>query len=234
MTDNNEKFFYKMGSVAAWMQLAITLAIIVISFTLGTEPKTAEEYFSLYQNDRITALLRDDFSSLLIIALYLALFPALYLAVRRVNRLAAAFIITLVFIGVTCSFITHSGFSLIHLSDRYAAASDPAQKTQLLAAAEAVIAANIWNSTGGYMTGILLQGGGVLISILMLRSRQFNKLTVYAGLLANALDLAQHILHPFVPSLSSSIMLAAGPFYLVWFPMLARDLFRLGKRQPEE
>jgi hypothetical protein len=25
-------------------------------------------------------------------------------------------------------------------------------------------------------------------------------------------------------------MMVMGPFYLVWFPMLARDLLRLGKR----
>jgi len=24
-------------------------------------------------------------------------------------------------------------------------------------------------------------------------------------------------------------MIMAGPFYLIWFPMLARDLFRLGR-----
>ncbi len=234
MKDHQESFFYKLGSISAWLQLLITLAIIVISLTLGTEPKTAQEYFSLYQNDRLTAFLRDDFSSLIVVALYLGLFPGLYLALRQVNRHAAGFITALVWVGVTCCFANHSGFSLIHLSDQYAAAQDPAQKSQLLAAAEGVIAGNIWHSTGGYMTGILLQGGGVLISLLMLRSRHFSKVSAFAGLFANAFDLVQHVLHPFAPSLSGSIMLFAGPFYLVWFPMLAIDLARLGRQIPEQ
>jgi hypothetical protein len=64
----------------------------------------------------------------------------------------------------------------------------------------------------------------------MLRSRDFSRVTAVAGLLGNALDLAQHVLHPFAPSLSAAIMMLMGPFYLVWFPMLARDLFRLARR----
>jgi hypothetical protein len=62
----------------------------------------------------------------------------------------------------------------------------------------------------------------------MLRSKEFSKVTALAGLLGNAFDLIQHILHPFAPSLSATIQMVMGPFYLVWFPMLARDLFRLG------
>jgi hypothetical protein len=79
------------------------------------------------------------------------------------------------------------------------------------------------------MSGILLQGGGVMISLVMLRSRDFSKVTAIAGLIGNALDLIQHVLAPFTPSLSATIQKMMGPFYLVWFPMLARDLFRLSR-----
>jgi hypothetical protein len=75
-----------------------------------------------------------------------------------------------------------------------------------------------------------MQGGGVIISLVMLRSRDFSKVTALAGLLGNALDLTQHLLHPFAPSISAPIMLLMGPFYLVWFPMLARDLWRLAHK----
>lgn len=61
----------------------------------------------------------------------------------------------------------------------------------------------------------------------MLRSRDFSKLTAYAGLLGNGLDLLQHLAHPFAPAFSESIMPFMGIFYLVWFPMLARDFIRL-------
>ena len=82
-----------------------------------------------------------------------------------------------------------------------AAVSD-AQRTQLVAAGQAIIASDMWNGTAAYMGGILLQGSGVMISVIMLRSREFSKVTAIAGSLGNALDLTQHLLHPFAPSLS--------------------------------
>jgi hypothetical protein len=140
-----------------------------------------------------------------------------------------AFAAAIVTIGVTTSFANHSGFSLLHLSDRYAAVVTQAERSQLLAAGEAVIAADLWNSSGGYMAGILLQGAGVLISAIMLCSKDFSKVTAYAGILGNGFDFVQHILHPFTPSVSTALLMLAGPFYLIWFPMLAQDLFRLGR-----
>jgi hypothetical protein len=65
----------------------------------------------------------------------------------------------------------------------------------------------------------------------MLRSKDFSKITAYAGLLGNGFDLIQHIIHPFTPSLSEAIMLFMGLFYFIWFPMLGRDLLQLSKAQ---
>ena len=120
------------------------------------------------------------------------------------------------------------------LSDRYAAATTDVQRSQLLAAGEAIIASEMWNSTAGFMAGILLQGSGVFISIVMLRSKMFSKWTVYAGILANGFDLVQHIIHPFVPSISAIILMIAGPFYLIWLPLIGRDLLRLGQSVSKE
>jgi hypothetical protein len=69
-----------------------------------------------------------------------------------------------------------------------------------------------------------------MISAIMLRSKDFHKVTAYSGLLGNAFDLTQHILHPFLPSVSASISMFMGLFYFVWFPMLAWDLWRLARR----
>jgi hypothetical protein len=47
-------------------------------------------------------------------------------------------------------------------------------------------------------------------------------------MLGNAFDLAQHLIHPFASSVSANIMIFMDPFYMAWFPMLARDLLRVG------
>ena len=231
-TDNfNWKSFYTVGGVAALLQLASILAYTIALAALGPKPVSAEEYFAIQQTNRLASMLRGDFLLLLLVGAYLGTFPALFMALRRVNPAATLFATLFTLIAVTICFASESTFALLHLGDLYSGAATDAQRAQFLAAGEAVIASDMWNSSGAYMSGILLQGGGVIISLVMLRSKDFSKVTAITGLLGNALDLVQHILHPFVPSVSATIMMFMGPFYLVWFPVLARDLFRLGKDQ---
>jgi hypothetical protein len=220
-----------IGGAAALLQLASILAYTIVMMVLGPKPTSAAEYFALQQTDRLASVLRGDFLFLFLLGAYLGTFPALYFALRRISPVATLFATIFTLMAVTICFASESTFSLLHLGEQYAAAVSEAQRAQFLAAGEAVIAADMWNSSGAYMSGILLQGGGVIISLVMLRSREFNKVTAIAGLLGNALDLIQHVLHPFVPSLSAIIQMSMGPFYLVWFPMLARDLFRLGRNE---
>jgi hypothetical protein len=79
-----------------------------------------------------------------------------------------------------------------------------------------------------------LQGAGIIISLVMWRSKDFSKVTAYSGLLGNGFDLIQHVLHPFLPAVSAFISMFMGIFYFVWFPMLGRDLLRLGRGGADE
>jgi hypothetical protein len=224
------KQLYIIGAVAALVQLAAILAYTIAMATLGPKPASIEEYFAIQQVNLLASVLRGDFLFLFLIGGYLGTFPALYVALRNVSPVYAMFATLFTLIAVTICFSAESTFALLHLGDQYAATASDAQRAQLLAAGRAIIAADMWNSSGAYVSGILLQGGGIIISLVMLRSRDFGKVTAIAGLLGNALDLAQHVLHPFTPSLSATIMMFMGPFYLVWFPMLARDFFRLARK----
>jgi hypothetical protein len=227
--DSNWKNLYTIGGVAALLQLASILGYSIALAILGPKPVSAEEYFAIQQSNRLASVLRGDFLLLILVGAYLGTFPALYMALRRVSPVYTAFATLFTLIAVTICFASESTFALLKLGDLYMSAASEAQRAQFLAAAEAVIASDMWNSSGAYMSGILLQGGGVIISLVMLRSKDFSKVTAYSGLLGNAFDLTQHVLHPFAPSISATIMMFMGPFYLVWFPMLARDLFRLGR-----
>ncbi len=230
MENTNTKSFFTIGWMAALLQLISIVTYSVILAVLGPKPTSAEQYFALQQSDPLGALLRGDFLLLFLIGGYFGTFPALYLALKKVNPAVALFATLFTFVAVTVCFATESTFALRHLAEQFAVALTDAQRSQLLAAGEAVIASDMWNSSGAYVSGFLLQGGGVIISLVMLRSKDFSKVTAIAGLLGNAFDLVQHLLHPFAPSISAPIQMLMGPFYLVWFPMLARDLFRLAKK----
>ena len=57
----------------------------------------------------------------------------------------------------------YSAFLMVRLSDLHAAATTAAAQEQLLVAGEAVIAGDMWHSTSGFLAGIFMQGGFVLV-----------------------------------------------------------------------
>lgn len=220
---------YTVAGIAAMAQLVCVLITIVVIAALGLEPTTAEEYYTVFQENRLEGLLRMDFSSLINVALYSVTFFAIYAALKRTNDIYVAFATALVLVGVVLGLSAHSAFSIVHLSDQYETATTVAEQSRLLAAGEAVIASNWWNSTGGVFAGIFLQGGAVLASFIMLQSRLFSKRTAYTGILSNGLDWLHVLIGLVFPSLASVVGPIGGMFYLVWFPLLGLDLLRLGR-----
>jgi hypothetical protein len=66
----------------------------------------------------------------------------------------------------------------------------------------------------------------------MLGDKRYCKWTAYVGLLTNGLDLSHSLLTPVIPQIAVYFMAVAGTLYLLWFPLLARDLFRLAASEP--
>jgi hypothetical protein len=133
------------------------------------------------------------------------------------------------FIGVTLFISTPSVTSMLYLSGKYAGAVTEAQKTLYLAAGEAVIASDMWHATGPVLGGILMQGAGVVFSVLMLRGTIFGKVTAVIGILIYGLDLAHILIAPFSVNASAVFMIIGGTAYLVWFPLAGWRLLRLSK-----
>ena len=77
---------------------------------------------------------------------------------------------------------------MISLSEKYAAATTEATRAQFLAAGEAILATDIWHGTGAIIGGILVQSSAVLISVVMLHSTVFGKITAYLGIVMHGLD----------------------------------------------
>lgn len=59
-TSNNWKSLYKIGAVAALILLLYSLVTMVILITIGGQPETAQEGFTMLQNNRLAGLLRLD------------------------------------------------------------------------------------------------------------------------------------------------------------------------------
>jgi hypothetical protein len=219
-----------MGGVAAFGMLASATVTMLVILTLGGEPSTPDEYFTLLGGNRLVGILRMDLASLVTVGLYYLLFFGLYAALRRTRAPEAAFSTALAFVGATLWFANHSALSMIHLSDRYASAATDAEKAQLVAAAEAVLATDVWHATGTFVGALLLMSAGVMISVAMLRSGLFGKGTAYSGILAHGIDLLHILVNAVASGNPGDILMAvAGPAYLVWFILVGRRLFQLGR-----
>ncbi|GEM_PF-4667721 len=81
----------------------------------------------------------------------------------------------------------------------------------------------------GALCILLMLIGALIVSIVMLRSDDFSKGTAYVGIVTHGLDLLRILISFFVPQAGIILMAIAGPLYLVWFPLLARDFFRLSR-----
>lgn len=221
----------RLGGIAAFVLIAYSLATMVQMVALGGQPASAAEAFSLLQNHRTIGLLRLDLPTIAVMPLYYLLFLGLYAALRRINRTHTLLATALAFVGVTLLLAAPGPLSMLSLSDKYAAAASDAVRTQLLAAGEAVMAADLWHGTGALLGGILVQCGAVLISFVMLRGSVFSKTTAWLGIVMHSLDLAHIVCGLFLPVFSIVFLAIAGPLYPVWFFLVGRRLLKLAAQK---
>jgi hypothetical protein len=220
---------YRIGGAAAFVLIAYCLATMLQLMILGGQPPSAAVAFDLLQRNRIVGLLRLDLPTVAALPLYYLLFLGLSMAMWRVDGLKAILSAVLVFAGVTLALATPMGLSMVPLSEKYAAATTDAARNQFLAAGEAILAADLWHGTGALVGGILLQSGAALICIPMLKNAAFSRFTGWLGLMMHSLDLAHIIVGPFNPAVGSTLMAVAGPMYPVWFFLVGRSLWHLGR-----
>ncbi len=223
---------YKTAGYAFWLKLIVILVAITATLIFGSRPTDARAFFELIERSKLLILIQDDFLYVILIAIYLLSFPGLYFALRKQNHAFVLYSCLFTFIAATLVFSSNTAFSMMYLAEHYRAASTAELQLQFITAGEGLIAGNMWNSTAAYIGGFFLQGGGVLISLVMLRSKDFFRITAIAGIVGNGLDLIQHLIVPFYPQIHDPVITIAGPFYLLWFLLAGWNLLKLA-RNPE-
>jgi hypothetical protein len=108
------------------------------------------------------------------------------------------------------------------LSDWYAAATTDAQRATALAAGEAMLA--LWQGTAFQAAYILGSAAGILLGVVMLRSGVFGRPTGWLAIAANAIGLGLYL-----PRVGVLVAVFSVVFLEVWYLLLARRLYRLGR-----
>ncbi len=241
--DPEWKILYRVGGVAALIAGVLfrrNIAAEIELFSKHSSPVTVSDWFALLQSNRLLGLACLHVFDLVNYAFVGLMFLALYAVLRRASKSYMAIATTLALLGIAVYFASNTAFSMLSLSDQYAAATTDTQRASLLAAGQAMLAINRFTGpgahpgAGGYVSLLLIAVAGMITSLVMLRSAVFNRATAYVGILASGLDLAYCIAFAFVPALDSDLLAvcfipAAGLLLMIWHVMVGWRLYRLGR-----
>jgi hypothetical protein len=227
VVDSKWKSLYKAGGAGALI-VGTLLLIETIAYIATSAPSLADAagWFSLFHNNRFVGLVDFGILELYALVLFVPMFLALYVVLRRASESYMAIAAILAFTGIAVNFATSKLFSLLTLSDLYAATTTAAMKSQFLAAGQATLAVGALGGIGGSVEGgIPLAVAGLIISVIMLRSNILGRAVGYLGILANGTGLVMYFNAALAPAVSGSPFF--GVFFLfsvIWFILVGRKL----------
>lgn len=229
VSDSKWKSLYKVGGASALIAGALLL-IEMIAYITTSAPNMADAagWFDLFHNNRFIGLVDFGILELYGLILFVPIFLALYAVLRRANESYMVIAAILAFVGIAVNFATSKLFSLLTLSDLYAAATTLEMKSQFLAAGRATLAVGALGGIGGSVEGgIPLAVSGLIISIIMVRSNILGRTAGCFGLLANGVGMAMYFNAALAPAMSGSPFF--GAFFLlsvIWFFLIGRKLLQ--------
>jgi len=215
------KPLYRVGGAAALMVVLLYVIQIVV-LVVSPPPSTVVGYFMLFHKNALLGLLDLDLLSIADYALFVPMFLALYMALRRASPSFMAIATALGLVGIATYFASNTAFEMLSLNSQYAAATTDAQRALLMASGRVMLA--IYQGTAFDVSYVLLAVAPLIISVVMLRSNIFGKVTAYVGIVSNVLAVGF-----FVPAIGVFLSIVSAVGLLIWYILIARRLYQLGQ-----
>lgn len=231
--NNNKPYrsLYITGGISALIIVLLTLGEIIV-FAFFPQPAEIVGWFQLFRTNKLAGLL--DFWGLelpmyaLFIPVFLSLVKLLYSAGKSRVILSTAFVL----IGVAIFFATNNPFSMLSLSNRYAAAATEAQRQSALAAGQALLYNTGQRAVGGFNSALFLVSiAGLLNSTVMMKSNVFPKATAGIGIVAFSFSFADYLRQMITqsPVIALLVIFPGALFLMTWFILLGFRLLKLGR-----
>jgi hypothetical protein len=228
---------YKLGGAAALALILVSLLDLALTFLpAGATPDPGQgsviDWFRLIQDNWFLGLRGLGLWNIITSVSAVLVFLALYGAHRRVYQADAALAVLLLCIGATIYITNNTALPMLTLSEKYSLATSEAQKSQLVAAGQVLLAQAEDFTPGSFVGFFITEVAEILMALLMLRSGLFGKSTAWVGLLGFVLLLVFTIWSTFIPVFYAAALLVAalgGLLSMIWFLLVARRLFQLGR-----
>jgi hypothetical protein len=230
-SSTKDNTIYRLGGLAALVVVVLTLGEIV-GFIFYPQPETISDWFTLFQENMIIGLI--DFWGLEVpmYLMFVFVFLALYCVLRNINEGFMAVAMIFIILGTGIFLATNNPFSMLSLSNQYAAAVTKAEQSAILAAGQAILVITGQRAVGGFNVALFLVSvAGLMVSFVMLKSNSFDKFTAIVGILANALSLADYVRQAFTTSeiMALLVILPGALLLVIWYILIGRRLYQLGK-----
>lgn len=219
----------RLGAACGIAAVAVAVAQVVIE-VIGLAvlrvpvPSTVEGWFDLLQQHRLLGLTELTGLQVPMFALLVPLYLALYAELKTTRPTAALVGTTFVLIGIAVYLSSNTAFSMLALSDQWAAATTDVEHSRVVAAGIAMLA--VYDGPGLDAGVMLVIIATVAISWTQLGSRTFGLIGPMAGILAAAIGLAYYAA-AVMPTVRIFILEVAGPVFLAWVFFSARALRRV-------
>ena len=221
--DPRWSWLYNIGGAAALFSVAI-IPIQLVIFIVWGQPETAIGWFNLFHDNKFAGLLAFEILFVVNAVAGIATTLALYVVLRRVNESLMAIATVLALVEAVAFIVARPALEMLYLSNQYAAATTDAQRTMILAAGEAMLAT--FHGTAFHVGINLFSIYYLIVSIVMLQSNIFGRVTAYTGVVAAILNWGLY-----VPGGIGLFLftLSVIPFLAIWLILVARKLFQLGR-----
>jgi len=222
--DPRWKDLYKIAGIAAVVSEIVIILGLVTYFIWPYAPGTqsTETIFINLQNDTLGALISLDLFLLIGNLFSIFLFLALYLSLKQVSESFALIALAVGLIAVVFLIPARPLIELYNLSKAYMTATSEAARSQYLAAGEALLAS--FDGIGWFLNTFLGGFSLLISSLLMLRSNIYSKATAYAGIVSNVA-----VCSFFIPVVGIFLLFLSVLGYAIWYVLLARKFFQLGR-----
>ena len=230
------KSLSKLGGVASLIVALLTLLEVVV-LAFYPQPGTVESWFKLFQSNKLIGILDYWGLEIIMYLLFILVFLAIYVVLRKINKSLMAIAITLALLGIGIFLATNNPFSMLSLSNQYALATSEAGRSTILAAGQAMLANTSQRAVGGFNMGLFLVSvAGLIISLVMFKSVSFSKATANIGVLAYGLSLTDYLREALTSSAFVTLLVIV-PYTLllmVWFVLVGLRLYELGSKETVE
>jgi hypothetical protein len=207
------------------------LRCCIVVYALFPRPESALEHFEVFQDNWLVGPLTLDLLGMIAYLLFIPFIFALYIVLRRSNEAISAAATALFFVGISTFFATNTAFSVLALSDQYAAATTVEERDMFLARGQAMF--TLFNEGAFLVSYVIVSAAWAMIAGVMLQSDSFSRITAFSGIGAGAAGilaaLLEHVSGPEVLlTIAISIYFVAIVFLFVWVILTGLRLYQLG------